>query len=79
MIVSVVLDRLGQALRAEAQLVLHLLHDLDVDLGQVADRPEALCLWLVKLIPRVFSDLIHVDSLVWVSYEDLGYEILRIV
>ena len=67
MIMPIVLDRLGQTLGAEAQLVLHLLHDLHVDLGQGTHRPEALCLWLVKLIPRVFSDLIHVDSLVWVS------------
>ena len=79
MIMPIVLDRLGQTLGAEAQLVLHLLHDLHVDLGQGTHRPEALGLWLVQLVPRVLPDLIHVNSLVWVSYEDLGYEILRIV
>ena len=71
MIVPVVLNRLDQTLRAEAKLVLHLLHDLHIDLGQVADRPEALRLWLMQLVPRVHPNLGHVDSLVWVSDEDL--------
>ncbi len=79
MIVSVVVNRLDQTIGAEPQLVFHLLHDLHIDLGQVADRPEALGFCLMQLIPRVLPDLVHVDSLVWVSYEDLCYEILCII
>ena len=42
MIVSVVFYGLYQTIGAEAQLILHLLHNLHIYLSQVADRPKAL-------------------------------------
>lgn len=78
MVVPVVLDRLDQALCAEAELFLQLLHDLHVDVLKVSCRTEASALRLIQLVPGMVPDLFHANSRVRISVEDLGDEVLRI-
>lgn len=40
---------------------------------------EAGGLWLVDLVPGVLSDLIDIDSFVWVCVENFGDHIFRIL
>jgi len=78
MIVSIIFDRLDQALRAKAKLFLHLSHNLQVYSLKVSHCSKALGFWLMQLIPRMLSDFIHTYSLLRIRYENLGYKILSL-
>jgi hypothetical protein len=76
MIVLVVLHSGFDCLRAEAHGVLHFLDQLRVD-GQLAGVVgEVLVLGLVELVEGVSAQTFNVDSLVRVSYENLGQNVL---
>lgn len=66
MVVSVVFDRLDQALLVEPKLLFQLIDDSLVDLTKVPLSIEARHLWLMELVPRVVSNAFNVDSLVWI-------------
>ena len=78
MIVFVVFDCSLHRFNTEAQRGFQFEDELLVDSPAHGVVVVGLCLWLVELVPRVLLEAFDVDSLLRISYEYLGDDVLSL-